>query len=74
MHIPKKLRVHEKNMNGLANSEKMVYSCLDLQPKFIDRIVEESGLSLGECLTLLLELELGGYIVQTANHYYAKKL
>lgn len=52
----------------------MVYSCLDLQPKFIDRIVEECGLSLGECLTLLLELELEGRIVQTASHYYAKKL
>ena len=60
--------------NGLAKKEKMLYSCLDLQPKFIDRIAEESGLTLGECLTLLLELELGGYIVQTAGHYYAKKL
>lgn len=70
----KKLIVHEKTENGLAKKGKMVYSCLDLQPKFIDRIAEESGLSLGECLTLLLELELGGYIVQTAGHYYAKKL
>ncbi|MCI9148606.1 MAG: DNA-protecting protein DprA [Hungatella sp.] len=69
-----KLIVHEKNENGLAKKEKMVYSCLDLQPKFIDRIVEECGLSLGECLTLLLELEMRGYIVQTAGHYYAKKL
>lgn len=75
-HIPieKRLRVDEKNENRLAKKEKMVYSCLDLQPKYIDRIVEDSGLSLGECLTLLLELELGGYIIQTAGHYYAKKL
>ncbi|MCI8887052.1 MAG: DNA-protecting protein DprA [Hungatella sp.] len=72
--VDKKLRVDEKNENGLAKKEKMVYSCLDLQPKFIDRIVEECGLSLGECLTLLLELELEGRIVQTASHYYAKKL
>lgn len=70
----KRLRLHEKNENGLAKNEKMVYSCLDLQPKFIDRIVEESGLSLGECLTLLLELELKGRIVQTASHCYVKKL
>lgn len=74
IHMEKKLRLHEKSENGLAKNEKMVYSCLDLQPKFIDRIVEESGLSLGECLTLLLELELGGHIVQTTSHYYAKKL
>lgn len=74
IHPEKKLIVHEKSENGLAKKEKMLYSCLDLQPKFIDRIAEESGLTLGECLTLLLELELGGYIVQTAGHYYAKKL
>jgi len=74
IHMEERSRDDEKNENGLAKNEKMVYSCLDLQPKFIDRIVEESGLSLGECLTLLLELELGGYIVQTAGHYYAKKL
>lgn len=70
----KELILHEKSVNGLAKKEKMVYSCLDLQPKYIDRIVEDSGLSLGECLTLLLELELGGHIIQTAGHYYAKKL
>lgn len=74
IHLEKRLRDDEKNNNGLVKKEKMVYSCLDLQPKFIDRIVEDSGLSLGECLTLLLELELGGHIVQTAGHYYAKKL
>ena len=72
--VEKKLRVHEKNENGLAKNEKMLYSCLDLQPKFIDRVVEESGLPLGECLTLLLELEMKGRIIQTASHYYAKKL
>ena len=70
----KKLRVHEKNENGLAKNEKMVYSCLDLQPKFIDRVVEESGLALGECLTVLLELEhLTGYYC-CYSVYYAKKL
>lgn len=70
----KTVRIQEKTENGLAKKEKMVYSCLDLQPKFIDRIVEESGLSLGECLTLLLEMELRGIIVQTTSHCYAKKL
>ena len=52
----------------------MVYSCLDLQPKFFDQIVEESGLSLEECMTLLMELELKGRIRQPAAHYYEKKM
>ena len=70
--IGKKLRLREKNENGLAKNEKMVYSCLDFHPKYIDRVVEESGLPLGEVMTLLLELEEKGVIQQPVNHYYVK--
>ena len=72
--IGKKLRLREKNKNGLAKNEKMVYSCLDFHPKYIDQVVEESGLPLGEVMILLLELETKGYIQQPVNHYYVKKL
>ena len=72
--IGKKLRLREKNKNGLAKNEKMVYSCLDFHPKYIDQVVEESGLPLGEVMILLLELENKGYIQQPVNHYYVKKL
>ena len=72
--IGKKLRLREKNKNGLAKNEKMVYSCLDFHTKYIDQVVEESGLPLGEVMILLLELETKGYIQQPVNHYYVKKL
>ena len=72
--IGKKLRLREKNKNGLAKNEKMVYSCLDFHPKYIDQVVEESGLPLGEVMILLLKLETKGYIQQPVNHYYVKKL
>lgn len=68
------LRVHEKNPNSLAKNEKMLYSCLDLRPKFIDKLVMESGLPIEVCMTVLLELEMSGYIVQTASHYYARRI
>lgn len=68
------LRVDEKNPKLLAKNEKVLYSCLDLRPKFIDKVVMESGLPIGTCMTVLLELELSGYIVQTASHYYARKI
>lgn len=68
------LRVHEKNKNGLAKKEKMVYSCLDLQPKNLEEIVSLSGLSVSECMGALLELELNGLILQTSHQYYGKKL
>lgn len=68
------LTLHEKNGKGLAKTEKMVYSCLDLQPKFLDEIIQQSGLSVGECMGALMELEWKGYVVRTANQYYGKKL
>ncbi|WP_313069660.1 DNA-processing protein DprA [Lacrimispora sp.] len=68
------LRVHEKNENGLAKKEKMVYSCLDLKPKNLEEIVSLSGLSVSECMSALIELELNGLILQTSHQYYGKKL
>lgn len=68
------LRVHEKKLNGLAKNEKMVYSCLDLQPKNLEEIVKLSGLSVSDCMSTLIELEFRGCIVQTSHHYYGKRL
>ncbi len=68
------LRVHEKDKNGLVKNEKMVYSCLDLQPKNLEDIISLSELSVSECMSALLELEFKGLIVQTFHQYYGKKL
>ncbi len=68
------LRVHEKDKNGLVKKEKMVYSCLDLQPKNLEEIISLSGLSVSDCMSVLLELELKGWVVQTSHQYYGKKL
>lgn len=70
----KMLVIHEKNTNGLANKEKMVYSCLDFKPKHLDEIMGGCGLSVSECMGILLELELGGYVFRSGNQYYGKKL
>ncbi|MGN0159586.1 MAG: DNA-processing protein DprA [Brotaphodocola sp.] len=70
----KELIIHEKNVNGLAKMEKIVYSCMDFKPKHLDQIVSECGLSITECMGILMELELGGYIFRTGNHYYGRKL
>ncbi|MDO4267950.1 MAG: DNA-processing protein DprA [Eubacteriales bacterium] len=68
------LKLYEKNINGLAKKEKMVYSCLDFKPKHIDEILSATGLSIGECMSILMELELEGYVYRPANFYYGKKL
>ena len=67
------LNPYEKIENGLAKKEKMLYSCLDFKPQFFDQIVEKSGLPAEEVMTLLVELEWKGYILQSAGHYYGKK-
>ncbi len=64
----------EKNIKSLAKKEKMVYSCLDFRPKHLDEIVTGCGLPVTECMGILLELELDGYVFRSANHYYGKKL
>lgn len=68
----KELILCEKNINRLAKKEKMVYSCLDFSPKHLDEIIDSCGLSVSECMGILLDLELGGYIFRSANHYYGK--
>ena len=70
----KKLILSEKNIKRLAKKEKMVYSCLDFIPKHMDEIVKESGLGVSECMAVLLELELGGYVYRTAGQYYGKRM
>lgn len=68
------LAVSEKKVNGLANNEKMLYSCLDSNPKYLGQIVSECKLPIGDCMNALLGLELKGFITETANHYYMKSI
>lgn len=70
----KLLTVHEKSQKGLAKKAKMLYSCLDLQPKHLEQLAAESGCSVSECMSILLDLELRGFIIETTNQYYVKKL
>ena len=63
-----------KSVNALAKSEKMVYSCLDFEPRHIEEIALRTGLSVSQSMDALLELELGGYAVRTAGLYYTKRL
>ena len=68
------MTIREKNEKGLAKREKMVYSFIDLQPKHLDEIVSQSGLPLSECMMILLDLELKGFVVRTGGNHYEKKL
>lgn len=70
----KRLIIHEKNANALAKPEKMVYACLDFKAKHLEEISGQCGMNISECMGILLELELQGYVFRAANHYYGKKI
>lgn len=58
---------------SLDKKEKLVYDCLRLEPKHIDQVVRESGLSVTEVLAVLTLLELKQCIIQTQKNYYRIK-
>ena len=74
VQFQKKLSLHEKNEKGLAKKEKMVYSFIDLHPKHLEDIVNDCGLPLSECMMILLDLELKGFVTSFGGNYYGRKL
>ena len=61
---------YEKPDLGLAPKEKMVYSCLRLEPKFIDEILSQAGIPVWEGIQILTELEIKGVIRQHPHQYF----
>lgn len=70
MIIDKTIPIYEKNLKSLAKNEKLLYSCLDLKPKFLEDIIEETGIPHAEVMHILLNLELKGFITQISGNYY----
>jgi DNA processing protein len=62
----------EEKKLALETNEKIVYSCLDFQPKNLQSLLDEVFLSFDEIISILLTLELKGYIVEIGKNYYAK--
>ncbi len=71
LFCPKSEKILNREKISLATEEKLVYSCLDLQPKGLDEIVEASGLTVSQTLSMLLSLQLKGYIAETERAHYS---
>lgn len=61
-----------KNNFLLAEKENMLYSMLDLQPKNIQHIIEETGLCVSDISEALFELRMKGLITECGKNHYAK--
>lgn len=55
---------------SLAPVEKMVYSCLSLEPAYIDEIIHAVGLDVTKTISVLYAMEEKGYIKQPVKGYY----
>lgn len=62
----------QKNELGLARLEELLYSCLDLYPKSVNLLQEETGLTIGEIMTTLMHLQIKGCAKEVWKGNYIK--
>lgn len=58
----------------LAKDESLVYSCLSLQPKGVEELLEETGLGLPQMAGILAGMVQKGFITETVKNYYIKTI
>ena len=63
----------EKKKTGLAEQDKLVYSCLDLTPKHVQDITNDCGLPFSATALSLLSLVEKGFAVRVSEGYFARK-
>ena len=59
---------------SLAPIEKMVYSCLRIEPRYLDDIIEEIQIAPQEVCMILNRMTVLGLVVETSRNYYAIRL
>lgn len=62
------------NKMSLAPVEKMVYSCLRIEPQYLDDIIEKVRIAPQEVCMVLNRLVLLGIVAETTRNYYAIQL
>lgn len=63
---------HEKNKFLLAQDEETVYSCIRLQPKSMEELLEETKMELTKLTNVLLQLELKNLIRTIGQSNYIR--
>ncbi|MCI7812483.1 MAG: DNA-processing protein DprA [Robinsoniella sp.] len=70
----KNIKKKEKKQIRLATKENLVYSCLDLRPKSLQRILDETKLPMDETIEILLKLQMREVIFEVTKNYYQRVL
>jgi DNA processing protein len=66
-----KLNNIEKMLSGLNREERTLCNHLSTEPKHIDSIIRETGLTTGKALSVLLSLELKGVVRQSEGKHFS---
>ena len=66
--------VFENVLASLSEKEKTVYSVLGVDPLHVDEIIKITGLETSNVLSLLLSLELNGYVAQQLGKLFRRRL
>lgn len=64
----------EKVLSSLSDREKAVYSVLGGEPLHVDEIIKLTGLEVSNVLSLLLSLELNGFIAQHPGKLFRRRI
>jgi len=62
----------DKNKKELESPENIVYSCLDLYPKGIETLIQETGLEARRIMSDLTSLELEGKVKEISRNHYVR--
>lgn len=63
----------KKNKIALALSEEKVYSCLDFNPTHLGTIINLTGFSTQDTVSVLMQLMMKELVIETSKNYYALK-
>ena len=65
---------NQKNKIVLETQEKMLYACLDLEPRLLEQLILATKLSRNDVLLSLMRLERAGYIRQPMKNYFIRNI
>lgn len=67
------LQMGKNKKQCLAKEESLVYSCLSMEPKNIEKIAEETGLGISATAGILLGLLAKGLVFESFRNYYIEE-
>lgn len=62
------------NLQDVTDSGKLILSILSKEPVYVDTILEKTSLNHSKLMSVLLQLELKGYIKQLPGKFYIRKI